>query len=123
MRFRQITGADGQIAIINARTNVENIDFQHRVIGTQQHRFVPNPLRAEASAHAKCSTCVEGNAYNRKIDPSQIYHIWEPHEGAYAAETRRFHRIRRTIAFWVSHACVPSVYNGGDEDSPPDSTC
>src|SRR5438128_2447568 len=97
-----VTGLDvarhhGQVAGVDHREMVEDLDLLLHVIRAQQSRCLADRRRPEATPDPVADPGIEGNAHDRRVDLGHIAHLGQSHEAGDAGEARGDHRIHRPV--------------------------
>ena len=88
---------DGQVAVVDDRERLAEIDAEPRVVRAEQRRRGADRLRPEARARPIRDRGVERNPVDGGVDAGELRHVREPHEGPHAGEAWVDARVDRAI--------------------------
>jgi hypothetical protein len=93
-----VAGHDRDVAVVDARQDVEGLDGEVRVVRPEHHRGGPDRVRAEATPDPVGDARVERHADDRDVDLVERPDVRQPGERGRASEPRARHRVLGDVA-------------------------
>ena len=104
-----VAGHDRDVAVVDAREDVERLDVEVRVVGAQHHARGAHPVRTEPAAGAVGDAGIERDADDRQVDLLERPHVRQPGERRRPGEPRALERVLRDVARRTGARRAPSL--------------
>ncbi len=108
VRTLGVSRGDRQVAVIDDRDGLEEVDVERGMVGAEQDRGRADRFWPEAGAGPEARRRVEGDPDRRRVHAGEVGHVRQAHERPDAGETRIDPRVDRP---------VPGPAHGAGEDT------